>query len=247
MRLQRYLSDVGFCSRRDAENFIKAGKILVNGKKAILGDKVSGKETIIVDGRKLQVKEPSKKKIIVFNKPGKVECTMTKSPWRRTLVDFDFGPDRVFPIGRLDYESHGLLLLTNDGELGNILAHSSGHEEEYLLTIKETPDLEAIARLKQGILHGNDRIVVPDGVELLRDNILKCIFRIGKTKHIRKICAAVGLEITDLQRSRIGFIELGELGAGKWKMLDDAEYRAIKQNGLGTRPAQRRKVVQAQR
>ena len=137
MRLHKFLSDVGFCSKRQGEKFIRAGKILVNGKKATFGDTVSGNEDIVIDGQTLQVKKSPKKKVLAFYKPKGVECSLSPNPAVKTLLDFDFGADRVFPIGRLDRDSHGLLLLTNDGVLGNRLAQpSSKHEEEYLVVKK---------------------------------------------------------------------------------------------------------------
>jgi pseudouridine synthase len=241
MRLQKFLSEVGFCSRSDAEGFIKAGKVLVDGKKATLGDKVTGKENIIVDGHKLLVKEPAKKKVIVFNKPSGVECTMSQSPWMKTLMDFDYGPDRVFPIGRLDKDSHGLLLLTNDGELGNALAHPGvEREEEYVLTVKEKLTSESIARFKGGIVLKEKKQIIPHDVKQRGDNLLRCVLHEGRNKHIRKMCDAAGLEIVDLQRIRVGNVELGELQAGQWRVLTDTESQALKQGGVAIRRARRR-------
>ncbi len=245
MRLQKFLSEVGFCSRREAEEFIKAGKIVVNGKKAILGDKVTGTESIIVDGKKLQVKKPAKKKVIVFNKPKGVECTLVQTPWMKTLMDFDFGSDRVFPIGKLDKDSHGLLLLTNDGELGNSLAHPDAqNEEEYILTLEDKLSYEMLTRFKLGVvLH--DKHVVPHQVKQLQDNAVRCILHEGRDKLMRKICDAAGLKIADLGRTRIGAIELGELKPGAWKLLTDPEYRALKQGGVVRRV--RRRIVPGSR
>lgn len=245
MRLQKFLSDVGFCSRRQAEEFIRAGKIIVNGKKATLGDKVSGKEVISVDGRKLQVKAPPRKKVVVFFKPAGVECTLSPVYGVKTLLDFDLGPDRVFPIGRLDRDAQGLLLLTNDGELGNRLAHPSvEREEEYLVVVKENLTSEMIAQFAQGILLGNTR-VVPHRVERLEDNVLRCILHEGRNKQIRKMCDAVGLEILALQRIRVGAIELGELKPGQRRVLTDTEYKALQQGGVVRRV--RRRIVPGRR
>ncbi len=241
MRLKKFLSNVGFCSRRQAEEYIRNNKIFVNGKKAILSDKVSDKDDIVVDGQKIAVKESPKKKVIVFNKPTGVDCTLSSDPWGKTLLDFDFGPERVFPIGRLDKDSHGLLLLTNDGELGNRLASPSvEHEEEYLLIIKEILTSEVIVRLQQVVI-GNNTILAPHLIENTKDNLLRVILHEGRSKYLRKMCDAGGLHVKDLQRIRVGTIELGELQPGKWKALSDAEFMVLKK-GSGV-PRVRRRIV----
>ncbi len=229
MRLQKLLSNVGFCSKRQGEKLIRAGKIFVNGKKAILGDKVSGNEDIVIDGQTLQIKESPKKKVLVFYKPKEVECSLSPNQEVKTLFDFDFGADRVFPIGRLDTGSHGLLLLTNDGILGNRLAQPSfEHEEEYLLVVKGEVTPEIIAQLSQGIMLGKKR-TAPCSIEQTKDNMLRFILHDGRNKQIRKMCEAVGLQVHDLKRVRVGRILLQELKEGTWRVLNDTEFQRLKQ------------------
>ncbi len=229
MRLQKFLSNVGFCSKRQGEKLIRAGKILVNGKKAILGDKVSGNEDIVIDGQTLQVKKSPKKKVLVFYKPKGVECSLSPNPEVETLLNFDFGADRVFPIGRLDKDAHGLLLLTNDGVLGNRLAQPSfEYEEEYLLVIKGEVTSEIIVQLAQGIMLKKKR-TAPCRVEQIEDNMLRFILHDGRNKQIRKMCEAVGLHIQDLMRVRVGRILMQELKEGEWRALSDTEFQILKQ------------------
>ncbi|MEE4240846.1 MAG: pseudouridine synthase [Desulfopila sp.] len=241
MRLQRFLSDVGFCSRREAEELIAAGKIRIDGKKAILGDKVKGQESIVVDGKPLPASSPSVKKVIAFHKPLGVECTMQKSPWLKTLMDFDFGPDRVFPVGSLEKDAHGLLLLTNDGKLGNILAMpDTAREEEYIVMVKEPLVPEKLAQLKEGITLKNKEFTLHK-VTMEKENVFQCVLRGGKPKYIRKICSAFDLEVVDLQRTRIGSIRLGEILPGQWSSLNEKDLQSLKEsNAPKTREPQRR-------
>lgn len=240
MRLQKFLSETGFCSRREAEIFIRAGRILVNGKQATLGDKVTGKETLVLDGKRLQLSKQNTKKAIAFYKPTGVECSMTPTPWTKTLMDFDFGRERVFPIGSLDKDSHGLLLLTNDGELGNELAQRGADlEEEYHLHVQEQLTPEILAVFTKGVLLKNTHII-PEQVKQQGSNTLSCILRNGKNKQIRRLCDAAGLTITDLLRTRIGFINLGKLAPGQWRVLDEKEFQNLRGKVWNpTRPSRR--------
>lgn len=213
----------------------------MNGRKATLGDKVSDLDLITVDGEKLSITRPPKKKVVIFHKPQGVECTMSLMTGVRTLLDFDFGPDRVFPIGRVDRDGHGLLLLTNDGELGNRLAQPTAqHEEEYLLVVREDLTPEMIAHLRQGMPLGR-RKIAPHLVEQLADNALRCLLHEGRSKHLRRMCDAAGLEIIDLLRLRVGTIGLDNLEPGQWRELKDAEFQALQQGGK-TQPVRRRVV-----
>ena len=240
-RIQKYLSEVGFCSRSQAERYIRAGRIAVNGQKAVLGDKASGKDTIALDGQKIQVKKQPRKKVIVFNKPAGVECTLVQNPWVKSLMNFDFGGDRVFPIGRLDIDTHGLLLLTNDGELGNRLARSSKkHDEEYLLVAQDKVTPEMLESFRSG-LEGENSISPPYCAEQPQDNALKIILHEGRCKYIRRLCDAAGIKILDLQRVRVGVHELGELKAGSWRVLSENEFDALKEGKVVT-PGRRRIV-----
>ena len=239
MRLQKFLSEIGFCSRSQAENFIRAGKILVDGKPAKLGDKVAGTEVITVDGQRLQLKAPPKKKVVIFYKPIGVECTLSAMGGLKTLLDFDFGPDRVFPIGRMDRDSDGLLFLTNDGELGNKLAHPSHlHEEEYLVAVEKPLTADLIAAFAEGIIHEDSKIV-PHHVEQHGEKVLRCVLHEGRIRHIRKICEAIGLKIINAKRIRVGAITLGDLEPGTWRVLTDLELKALRQGGI-VRLARRR-------
>ncbi len=229
MRLHKFLSNVGFCSKRQGEKLIRAGKILVNGKRATVGDKVSGNEDIVIDGKTLQIKKSPKKKVLVFHKPRGVECSLSPNHEVKTLLNFDFGADRIFPIGRLDKDSHGLLLLTNDGVLGNRLAQpSSEHEEEYVLVVKGEVTSEIIGQLVHGIMLEKKR-TAPCRVEQIEDNMLRFILHDGRNKQIRKMCETVGLHIHDLKRVRIGNILLQELKEGEWRILSDTEFQVLKQ------------------
>jgi pseudouridine synthase len=228
MRLQRFLSNVGFCSKRQGEKYIRAGRILVNGERAIIGDEVSGDEDIVIDGRTLLVKKSPPKKVVIFYKPKGVECSLSPDRERKTLLDFNFGADRVFPIGRLDKNSRGLLLLTNDGELGNRLAKPSAeYEEEYRVKVKGEITSEKLVRLAQGISLEKKRIV-PYRVEKMEDTLLRFVLHDGRNRQIRKMCEAVDLEVDDLMRIRVGRIVLQALKEGEWRVLNDGEFESLK-------------------
>ncbi|MDR3629950.1 MAG: pseudouridine synthase [Desulfocapsaceae bacterium] len=229
MRLQRFLSNVGFCSKRQGEKFIRAGKILVDGRTAMVGDEVSGNEDIVVDGQRLRVKQPPGKKILLFNKPAGVECSLSLSRTSKTLLDFDFGPNRVFPIGRLDRESHGLLLLTNDGVLGNRLARPSlEYEEEYLVVVRGEITPELLLRLGQGRATGEKKPVFCR-VDRLEGDTLRFILHDGRTRLLRKLCEAAGLQIDDLLRVRVGGMYLQDMRDGEWRTLPDGEFMRLEQ------------------
>lgn len=223
MRLQKFLTEVGYCSRKQAEGLIRAGKITLNGKKAILGDKVTGDEDIVIDGQKLEKKKPSPKKVILFNKPKDVDCSLIKNPWVKTLMDFDFGPDRVFPIGKLDKEAHGLLLLTNDGALGNKLASpDSMHSPEYIVVVNEPIPEDVIAVFSGEVKKENVKFRM-DSLKQLSETSWEFKLLEGRIKHIKKVCDPAGVEFTDLKRTRFGSIGLGELGVGEWRELNADE------------------------
>jgi len=228
MRLQRFLSNVGFCSKRQGEKYIRAGKIFINGKKATMGDKVSGNEDIVIDGQKLLIKKPPLKKVLAFYKPKGVECSLTANGDAKTLLNFDFGADRVFPVGRLDKDARGLLLLTNDGVLGNRLAKPSlEHEEEFLLVVSGKVTSQIVLELSQGIMLGKNK-TAPCRVEKIEDNMLRFILHDGRNKQIRRMCEKVGLQINDLMRVRVGKILLQELKAGEWRILENVELQELK-------------------
>jgi pseudouridine synthase len=228
IRLQRFLSNVGFCSKRQAEKYIRAGKIHIDGKQATMGDEVSGSEDIVINGQTLLVKKSPEKKVVIFYKPKGVECSLSSYGEVKTLLDFDFGADRIFPIGRLDKDSHGLLLLTNDGVLGNRLAKpSSEQEEEYIAAVKGEVTPEIIVQLAQGISLEKKK-TVPCRVEQIEDNMLRFILHDGRNRQIRKMCETVGLHVADLMRVRVGKILLQELKEGEWRVLNDAEFQALK-------------------
>jgi pseudouridine synthase len=228
MRLHRFLSDVGFCSKRQGEKLIRAGKIVVDGRKAIMGDTVSGNEDIFIDGQKLQVKKSPKKKALAFYKPQGVECSLSPNPNGTTLLDFNFGPDRVFPIGRLDKDSHGLLLLTNDGTLANRLAQPSlEHDEEYILVVEGQITSETISQLAQGVVLANKK-TAPCRIEHMEKNVFRIILHDGHNRQIRKMCEKVGLQLRDIKRVRIGSVLLQNLKEGEWRVLGDQEFHMLK-------------------
>lgn len=229
MRLQKYLSEIGFCSRRQAEAYIQAGKILVNGMPARLGDKVTGRETITVDGQRLQMTTPTKK-MLIFNKPRHVECTLSAMGSVKTLLDFDFGLDRVFPVGSMDRETHGMLLMTNDGDLANSLAHPSRqHEEEYRVTVEQHLHAEIVKLFAKGTVHNTVGIAV-HSVQQCGEHELCCVLHEGRSRYIRRICDAIGLKIIDCKRVRVGDLSLGDLGPGSWRRLTEQELGALRQS-----------------
>jgi 23S rRNA pseudouridine2604 synthase len=242
IRLQKFCSEIGFCSRRTAEDLICKKKILINGKLATLGDRVSGDEEILVNGEILKKKKP-KKIFIAFHKPVNVESTCAKMENVQTLDDFVF-PARVFPIGRLDKDSRGLLLLTNDGEMANRLAHPSfGHEKEYFVTVDRPISGSALKKIEAGFVLEDDKIsysktgrskfkikkkTLPCRAEKLEDNIFRLVLKEGRNRQIRRMCEALGMKVIDLYRARVENIFIGELPEGKFRVLSAAEVQAMK-------------------
>jgi pseudouridine synthase len=228
MRLQKFLSQQGVCSRRDAEDMIIAGKIFVNGNLATVGDQVEGDETIFISGRKLIVRDPQKI-VLAWNKPIGVEVTFENKHGGKNLASFDFGPERVVPIGRLDKDSHGLLLLTNDGELCNFLAHPRyEHSKEYIVTVDKSLFPVEIEKLGNGSILLNNKPVKPCIVKQVSAKQFRIILEEGRNRQIRKMCDACRLSVIDLFRTRVKGIEIGELKSGEWRILSDKEVDQLR-------------------
>ncbi len=221
LRLQKYLAHAGIASRRAIEKMIEAGDITVNGKKAKLGDKVTGSEKITVKGKTIKKDAINKKRtLIAFHKPVGVECTMQKREDAKTLADYDFGPDRMYPIGRLDKASRGLVLMTNDGDLANKLTHPRyEHEKEYVVTIDQRVTPKIIDHLSKGALHIGGKNVQKAIVEKRGANVFSIILKEGRNRQIRKMCGALNLTVVDLLRTRIATIVLGDLAVGKMRTI----------------------------
>lgn len=231
VRLQKHLSTCGIASRRKAEELIQAGRVRVNGRVAALGDKVDPiRDKVTVSGKRVvAVKE---KVYIMLNKPRGFVTTLNDEHDRRCVAQLveDVGT-RVFSVGRLDRNSEGLLILTNDGEFANKLTHPSSHvNKTYRVTVAGNVDDETVVKLSTGImLDGKKTLPCDVFVAERKADRTVVIFTIheGRNRQIRRMCEAVGLEVLRLKRTEIAGVKLGMLPQGKWRPLNEKEMRRL--------------------
>lgn len=226
MRLQKYLSAAGLCSRREAEKWISAGRVSVNGRAAALGESAEAGDLVCVDGREICL--PEVHTYILLHKPRGYVTTLSDEHGRATVAELtaDLGV-RVYPVGRLDYDSEGLLLLTDDGETANRLMHPShGVEKIYRVTVRGTAIEAAVERLRHPLSDGEDTFQGAAVTRLSRSGdtaVLEMTIHEGKNREIRRMCAVTGLRVQRLQRIAQGEITLGDLPCGKWRYLSEKE------------------------
>lgn len=227
--MQKFLSAAGACSRRKGEEFIQQGRVKVNGEVVTTpGTKVdSSTDRVEINGKKLKIKE--KNIYIALNKPVNYE-TSCKKGRGRIVLDIVKLSERVYPVGRLDKDSEGLILLTNDGRIHHRLSHPSfEHEKEYRVTVKKTITDNALKKMAKGMIL-EDFSTMPCIIRRLSQNKFKIVLKEGKNRQIRKMVEGVGNDVVKLQRIRISNIRLGSLATGKWRYLSHQEKKDLLQN-----------------
>ncbi len=225
-RINKYLSAHGYCSRREADRLITLGKVFVNGVAATLGTKIIQGDDVRVEGR--DRKKPPKKIYILLNKPSGIITTSdrTKKDNIMDLIDIE---DRVYPVGRLDVKSEGLIILTNDGILANRLMHPRyEHEKEYVVRVDRPLEKIDIGRMQSGVELDDGR-TLPAKVRQLETHKFAIILREGRNRQIRRMCEALGYEIFTLQRTRVGSLKIPmSYPVGNWRYLVTSEVRQLK-------------------
>lgn len=219
MRINKLLSNYGICSRKEARKLIEEGRIIVNGSKCIQGQWVEESDDILLDNEKLL---PKKKVYIAFNKPVGVVCTAASNV-ENNIIDYIKYPEYIFPVGRLDKESEGLIILTNDGEMANkILESENMHEKEYVVTVDKSYDEEFLNKMVAGveILGVKTR---PCKMERVNDDTFKITLTQGLNRQIRRMCKTLGYNVVILKRIRILNLYLNDLEIGKWRYFDEKE------------------------
>ena len=223
-RLNKYLSEHGFCSRREADRLIEQGRIRVNGELPALGTKVSDVDEITINGKLLNARPETV--YIAFNKPIGITCT-TDPNKKDNIVDFIKFPTRIFHIGRLDKPSEGLIFLTNDGDIVNkILRAGNNHEKEYIVTIDQPVTDEFVSRMSNGI-NILDTVTQNCFVEKISQYVFRIILKQGLNRQIRRMCEALDYEVTKLKRVRIMNVTLDGIGVGEWRYLTKDEMEEI--------------------
>lgn len=224
-RINKYLSEVGFCSRRAADKLIDEGRVTINGEVPEMGTKISAGDEVRVDGK--LVSEPNKRSVyIAFNKPIGIVCTTDTRVEKDNIIDYINYPTRIFPIGRLDKMSEGLILLTDDGDIVNkILRARNNHEKEYLVNVNKPITPEFIEQMKSGVPI-LDTVTRECEVEQLTKNRFKIVLTQGLNRQIRRMCEQLGYSVTKLKRTRIMNINL-DVQVGKWRDLTDNELSEI--------------------
>ena len=233
IRLNKALSDAGFCSRRQADRFVDEGRVMINGKPAQMGQKVLESDDIVVDG-KLVERSMHTEIILAFNKPVGIVCTSSKQE-KDNIIDFINYPERIYPIGRLDKDSHGLILLTNNGELMDaILRGQYGHEKEYYVKVNHPIKDSHIQALEQGIPI-LDTMTKPCRIRKISQKEMHITLTQGLNRQIRRMCDYFDYRVVDLQRVRVMNIVLGDLPEGKYRPLTMDEVRVLKEKTAGMR------------
>ena len=227
IRLNKFLSESGICSRREADRLIEEGKVLVNGKTAVMGMKVEGTETIVCNGTDISNKRKDKPVLLVVNKPKGVVCTTSDNDRAENIVDFLHYPARVYPIGRLDKDSTGLILMTNQGDIVNkILRGSNSHEKEYMVRVNHPLTDEFLRKMRQGV-EILDTVTKPCFVEKTGGYTFRIILTQGLNRQIRRMCDALGYRVVALKRIRIMNIKLGELKMGECREVTAEEWKEL--------------------
>jgi 23S rRNA pseudouridine2604 synthase len=224
MRLNKYISESGVCSRREADKWIEAGRVTWNGATAVLGTRVSDGDEVCVDGVPLGGKKP--RIYLAFNKPVGITCT-TERDIPGNIVDFIGHVERIFPIGRLDKDSEGLILLTNDGDIVNeVLRSENNHEKEYVVTVERPITDLALDMMASGVkIMGV--LTKPCVVQRLDAATFRIVLTQGLNRQIRRMCSALGYRAQRLQRVRIINIGIGGLKSGEWRELTAAEVAGL--------------------
>ncbi len=228
-RLQKILSAAGVCSRRQAEEYLLQGRVRVNGRVAGLGDKADPeRDTVTFDGA--DVIKPDTLTYIMLHKPRGTVTTLSDDKGRPTVAHLVADcPVRVWPVGRLDWDSEGLLLLTNDGGLTNRLLHPSHEvEKEYIVTVQG--DVDAALPILEGPMELDGVPLSPARVKVLGQNRLSIVIHEGKNRQVRRMCALAGLEVLRLKRVREGGLTLGDLPKGQWRPLTAQEVQALERS-----------------
>lgn len=223
-RINKYLSEVGFCSRRKADDFISDGRVYINGKPALLGSKVNIDDEISVDGEVIQYKD-KKKVYIAFNKPVGIECTGNHKV-KDNIIDFINHKERLFTIGRIDKQSEGLILLTNDGDIvNNVLRAENKKEKEYIVTVNKKITTEFIDKMRKGVrIMG--KMTRKCFVKKIHENRFKIILTQGMNRQIRRMCEVLGYRVTKLKRVRIMDIHL-DTKVGEYRNLNNEEIEQL--------------------
>lgn len=235
MRLQKYLALSGVASRRSAEKMIAGGRVAVNGRIITeMGVQVDeARDAVTVDGQPCHLEE--EKHYLAYNKPMGEVTTVSDPEGRATVMDkFRDYPVRLYPVGRLDYDSEGLILLTNDGELMNNLLHPSREvEKQYLVKVSNRVSEEDIRRLRAGVQLDDGRMTSPADVHLVRyeafASVLLVTIHEGRNRQVRRMFAAIGHEVVSLKRVGFASIRLHDLPRGQWRRLTDVEVRKLKE------------------
>lgn len=231
-RLQKVIASSGYCSRRKAEELIEAGKVYVDGKKIVeLGTKVNGNEVIVVEGVTLQ--KEIKKVYYLLNKPAGYICSLSDEKGRKIVTDLIDTKERIYPVGRLDYDTTGLLLLTNDGEFANILMHPSNNVEKvYRATIDALLTTEEIYKLKDGIVIDGIK-VVPSKVKIRKRNKVKNTEVVeigiveGRNHIVKRIFESMGHKVIKLKREKYAFLDIEGISVGGYRSLTINEVKKI--------------------
>ncbi len=234
-RLQKFLAQAGVASRRKSEDLIRQGRVMVNGRVVTkLGTKINpAKDDIWVDGRRIQ---PADSHVyVMLNKPQNVISAIEDRRGRKALGDLVSLPQRLYPVGRLDLHSEGLILLTDDGELANLLTHPRyEHEKEYEAWVNGEPTEETLQAWRQGVLL-EGQTTAPASVQILARSspgpsaatLLRIVIREGRKRQIRRVAELLGHPVRELKRVRLGPLELGPLEVGQWRYLTDGEVRSL--------------------
>ena len=232
VRINKYFSEVGYCSRRAADKFVEQKRVTINGKVAEMGSKVSAGDEIRLDGQLISAKT-DKLVYLAFNKPRGIVCTTDTKREKNNIIDFINYPERIFPIGRLDKDSQGLILLTNDGDIVNkILRARNNHEKEYLVTVTRPITQSFIKKMGNGVpILGT--VTKKCFVEQVGKFEFKITLTQGLNRQIRRMCEHLGNKVSKLERYRIMNIDL-DVPIGKWRHLTKGELVQIQKLLVGS-------------
>ncbi len=237
IRIQKMIADSGYCSRRKAEELISRGRVKLNGHPVKLGDKCGFKDLITIDGERIYMPRKKNFLYIMMNKPRGYVTTVSDELDRRCVMDLlEDVEERVYPVGRLDRNSEGLLLFTNDGEFANSIMHPSRHiSKTYRVTVRPDINDDQLIALSEGVMI-DGRKTLPASVVVKEKQegrvVLLMTIKEGRNRQIRKMCEAVGLEVARLRRISIGPLKLGMLKPGNYRELTAEELRALR-NAIG--------------